>query len=155
LRGREPVASRPRASSNPDRGRAAPAAGSPSRGLQWPADRGRAPILAAGGLRRPRDPPVAGQLRQPRAPVASRLRASSNHGCRRAPPAPGSPTREPAPPASDSSGQSAAGKLQSQPRASSTGRGIPQLQATCTGRVLPSRRRTPPAASAAGQLQPR
>jgi hypothetical protein len=111
LRGREPMASRPRACSNPGRERAAPAAGSPSSGLQWPADRGRAPILAAGGLRRSRDPPVTGQLRRSRAPVASRLRASSNHGRRRAPPAAGSPSHGPAPPDSGSSGQPAAGKL--------------------------------------------
>jgi hypothetical protein len=77
LRGREPMASRPRACSNPGCERAAPAAGSPSSGLQWLADRGRAPILAAGGLRRSR------------APVASRLRVSSNHGRRRAPSAAG------------------------------------------------------------------
>jgi hypothetical protein len=140
LRGREPVASRPRASSNPGRGRAAPAAGSPSRGLQWPADRERAPILVAGGLCRPRDPPVACQLRRSRAPAASRLRVSSNHGRRRAPPTPGSPSRGPAPPASGSNGQPAAGKLQSRPRAGSIGCGIPQLRASSTGRGLPQPR---------------
>jgi hypothetical protein len=34
-------------------------------GSLWPAGHGRAPILAAGGLRRLRDPPVAGSSGQP------------------------------------------------------------------------------------------
>jgi hypothetical protein len=62
---------------------------------------------------------------QSRAPVASRPRASSNPGRRRALPTAGSPSRVPAPPVAGSSGQPAAGELQSWPQASSTDPGVP------------------------------
>jgi hypothetical protein len=92
-----------------------------------------------------------------RAPVASRPRASSNLGRRRAPPVAGS------------SGQPAAGELQSWPQAGSVGRGqapiptagglhrprYPSRGPAPPAAASPSRGRTPPATSVAGQLQPR